>query len=85
MRVVVRFYVRKEFGLGVFRIDERSALKHLRFELPNERLCPGVVVGVGLCGHALKDSGFRELASKELAAILTAPITVKNEAGPGAA
>jgi hypothetical protein len=38
MGVVGRFNLRKELGLGVFRIDERSALKHLRFELPDERL-----------------------------------------------
>jgi hypothetical protein len=38
MGVVLRFYLRKELGLGVFRIDERSALKHLRFERPDERL-----------------------------------------------
>ena len=74
--------VLKHFGF-VFPIED--CLAALAFEAacgclsPCGRFRPGVVVGVGLCGHTLKGLGLLKLASEEFAAILTAPVTVENE------
>ena len=82
--VVVTFDVIEDFGLGVVGVLEASVLKHFEFESPDEGFSPGVVVGVGPCGHALAHAGFGQDMAEGGAPVLAATVAVEDDASGGA-
>ena len=83
--VVVGFDVGEEFDAGIGVSDEGAVLEHFGFQGAHEGLGPGVVIGIGTCGHALADAGLAQEIPIRAAAILTTPIAVEDQTGKGAA
>ncbi len=80
MGVVVGVDVGEEFDPGVGGVDEAAVLQHLRFQGAHEGFGPGIVIGIGPCGHALADAGLLKEPPVFAAAILAAAIAVEDEA-----
>lgn len=53
LAVVVAIDVLNEFELCVDGVFKAAALEHLALEAAHEGFCPGFVIRVGLCPHAL--------------------------------
>ena len=76
--VVVGFDLGEDFGAGVVGVDEGAALEHLGFEGAHEGFGPGVVIGVGLCGHALPEVVGGQQLAEDSAAILAATVAMED-------
>jgi len=59
-------------------IDEASILEHLCLERTHEGLCPGVVIGVTACGHALTNGMAFEELTQDGGSILATPVTMED-------
>jgi len=62
---------------GIIAVFETAILKHFELEGPDEGFGPGVLAGVGACGHALAQSGLAQALAEGCAAVLAAAATVK--------
>ena len=78
--VVVGVDEGKDLRSGIGLVDEATVLEHLGFEGAHERFCPGVVIRIGPCGHALADTCRGQHGAKSAAAILAATVAVEDEA-----
>jgi hypothetical protein len=77
--VVVGIDVIEDFSASVVGVDETAALEHFGFECSDERLRPGVVIGIGASRHALAYSGMVEDLAIGSAAILAATVAVEDQ------
>jgi len=58
---------------------KQPSFEQLGFEGADERFCPGVVIRIGACGHALAQAVPREQGAESGAAVLAAAVAVENE------
>ncbi len=79
MDIVIGFDVVENFRSGVLFVDEAPVLKHFVFEYADERLCSGIVIGVGTSRHTLSNFCLGQKLPVTADAKLTTSIAVKNE------
>ena len=77
LSVVVAIDERGDFGTDIAGVDAAAVLQHLSFERAHERLGPGVVAGIGSCGHALAHSREPQDVAEGSAAVLTASVAME--------
>ncbi len=79
MRVLVAFNVVKAVEPGLLGREITQQVAHLIFQGTDERLGPGIVVGIGASRLALEHVGVIEQSPKLATTILAASVTVKND------